>query len=318
MKIRLGYVSIALNLKKVTASSTLTYTRYSKLSEAERLEKLKKVAYSNLEALEQILKYNIENDIHFYRLTSNLIPLATHPEVMWDYMKFFKKDFEYIGKIIKENDIRIDTHPDQFNVINSLREDVVKNTIVNLKIQSDWFEAMNYNEAKMVIHIGSSQGGKEDAINRFIDNVNLFPKEIKNKLILENDDKTFTSTEVLYICRKTKLPMVLDVHHYNCNNCEEKLEEVLPEVFDTWEGQDIVPKIHFSSPREFDRDRKHADYIDVKEFIQFINLAKKVVDKDFDVMIEAKMKDKAIFKLMEDLKKEDLPIKYIDKTSFEI
>ncbi|CEH33719.1 UV-endonuclease UvdE [Romboutsia lituseburensis] len=99
MRVRLGYVAIALNLEKVTSSSTLTFARYSKLKEEEKLKKLKDVTYSNIEALEQILNYNIKNNIHFYRITSNLIPLATHPEVLWDYRKYFKGDFEYIGKL---------------------------------------------------------------------------------------------------------------------------------------------------------------------------------------------------------------------------
>ena len=93
MRIRLGYVAIALNLEKVTSSSTLTYSRYLKLDENERLKKLKEVTYSNIEALEKILRYNIENNIHFYRMTSNLIPLATHPEVMLELYKIFQKRF---------------------------------------------------------------------------------------------------------------------------------------------------------------------------------------------------------------------------------
>ena len=98
MRIRLGYVAIALNLEKVTSSSTLTYSRYLKLDENERLKKLKEVTYSNIEALEKILRYNIENNIHFYRMTSNLIPLAIHPVVMWSYTIYFKKDLRIIQK----------------------------------------------------------------------------------------------------------------------------------------------------------------------------------------------------------------------------
>ena len=41
MIIRLGYVAIALNLKNVTSSSTVTFATYNKLkSEEERLKKL--------------------------------------------------------------------------------------------------------------------------------------------------------------------------------------------------------------------------------------------------------------------------------------
>lgn len=130
MRIRLGYVAISLKLPKVTSSSTVTFKTYSKfISDEEKLNKLKRVTLSNLDDLYKILQYNVENQIHFYRITSALVPLATHPEVKdWNYRKIFKKDFERIGKFIIQHNIRIDTHPDQFNVINSKREDVVEAT----------------------------------------------------------------------------------------------------------------------------------------------------------------------------------------------
>lgn len=318
MIIRLGYVAIALNLGKVTSSSTLTYTRYLKLNKEDRLKKLKEVTYSNIEALEKILRYNIDNNIHFYRMTSNFIPLATHPDVMWDYLKYFKKDLEYIGKLIKDNNLSVDAHPDQFNVINSDRERVVENTLRTLNMQVDLFEAMNYEQGKLVIHIGGAEGGKDIALDRFINNLKNFPKRITDRLILENDDKTFNAKEVLQICEKTNLPMVFDIHHHNCNNCEEDIKSLLPQIFKTWEDEELVPKIHFSSPREFEKDRKHADYIDANRFLEFIYKAKESVNKDFDIMIEAKKKDIALNILVKDLKKLTKDIKFIDSATLEI
>lgn len=318
MIIRLGYVAIALNLGKVTSSSTLTYTRYLKLNKEDRLKKLKEVTYSNIEALEKILRYNIDNSIHFYRMTSNFIPLATHPDVMWDYLKYFKKDLEYIGKLIKDNNLRVDTHPDQFNVINSDRESVVENTLRTLNMQVDLFEAMNYEQGKLVIHIGGAEGGKDIALDRFINNLKNFPKRITDRLILENDDKTFNAKEVLQICERTNLPMVFDIHHHNCNNCEEDIKSLLPQIFKTWEDEELVPKIHFSSPREFEKDRKHADYIDANRFLEFIYKAKESVNKDFDIMIEAKKKDIALNILVKDLKKLTKDIKFIDSATLDI
>lgn len=319
MRIRLGYVAIALNLEKVTSSSTVTYSRYLKInSEDEKLKKMKEVTYSNIEALEKILNYNIENNIHFYRITSNLIPLATHPNVLWDYRKYFEKDLEYIGKIIKDNHMRVDLHPDQFNVINSAKKNVVENTIRNLNMQVDLLESMNYKDGKMVIHIGSGQGGKEHSIQKFIDNLNEFPKRIRERLILENDDKVFTANDVLSICKKTEIPMVLDVHHHICKNEDECLEDLIEDIFNTWNNENLPPKIHFSSPRDFENDRKHADYIDPNTFINFLELAKNNVNRDFDVMIEAKKKDLAVAKLMNDLKVLKKDFKYIDETTIEI
>ena len=319
MRVRLGYVSIALNLPKTTSSSTVTYTRYSKMkTDKEKINKLKEVTKSNLDGLEKIIRYNIENEIHFYRITSNLIPLLTHPEVDFDYKRFFKKDFEYIGNLIKDNNIRVDTHPDQFNVINSTKKDVVESTLRNLKAQAELFDDLNYLYGKMVLHVGSSQGGKEESIDRFINNLKLFPQSITDKLIIENDDKTFTAKDVLDLCKRINKPMVLDVHHHICNNEGEEIGELLPEVFKTWENEILPPKIHFSSPREFENDRKHADYINSSDFIKFLEKAKEVCDIDFDVMIEAKQKDLALEKLMKELKELKPEWNYIDKSTIEI
>ena len=180
MIIRLGYVAIALNLKKVTSSSTVTFANYNKLkNEEEKLKKLKSVTFSNIDDLETILKYNIKNNIHFYRLTSKLIPLSTHPEVLWQYDRYFSKELKRIGEIVKKSNMRIDFHPDQFNVVNSIKENVVKDTLRNLNHAVDLYDLMDYDDGKLVIHVGSSAGGKGDSINRFIDNFNEFPKRIR-------------------------------------------------------------------------------------------------------------------------------------------
>ena len=317
MKIRLGYVAISNALgKKVTSSSNVTYKTYSKLnSQEKRLQKLKSITSSNFDGLEKIVRYNIENDIHFYRITSALIPLTTHPEVPdWGYRKIFKRDFEYIGKLIRESNMRVDTHPDQFNVINSANEEVVQNTIRNLLKQEEWFEDMNYPEGKMVIHVGGATGGKEKALERFINNFAIFPETIQNRLIIENDDKIYTARETLDLCNELKIPMVVDIHHHNCNNDGENIYDMLKDIFDTWKGQELPPKIHFSSPREGELDRKHADYIYAEDFVEFLENSK-VLDTDFDVMLECKEKDIALFKLVDDIKKLKPEYNWIDKTT---
>ena len=319
MIVRLGYVAIALNLDKVTSSSTVTYSNYSKIKrEEERLKKLKSVTYSNIDALEKILEYNIENNIHFYRLTSKLIPLSTHPEVFWNFEKYFVKDLKRIGQLIKNNNMRVDFHPDQFNVINSIKDKVVEDTIRNLNHAVDLYDSMDYDDGKLVIHTGSSVGGKEKSIIRFINNFRIMPERIKKRIILENDDKVFTAKDVLNICQEVKIPMVLDLHHHRCKNEGEKVKDLLEDVFNTWGNEELPPKVHFSSPKDGEYDRKHSDYIDCKDFIQFLDIAKYSIDRDFDVMIEAKKKDQALFKLVEDLKSTDYKCKFIDNSTLEI
>ncbi|PAB56726.1 UV DNA damage repair endonuclease UvsE [Anaeromicrobium sediminis] len=317
MKIRFGYVAIALKLGKITTSSNLTFARYKTLSTEKKLMELKRVTRSNVEALEKILKYNGKNNIHFYRITSKLIPLATHPEVEWDFERYFCRDLKIIGNIVKKYNMRVDTHPDQFNVLNSIKEDVIEKTIKNLMHHNKHFECMEYPQGKMVIHIGSSQGGKKQATKRLIENFHKLPDILKGRLIFENDDKTFTAKEVLDICDEIKAPMVLDIHHHLCNNKGEKIKDIIKPIFDTWEGEYFPPKIHISSPKEGGNDRKHADYIRIEDFIGFIEKCQHL-NRDFDVMIEAKKKDLAMFNLIEKIKENKPEWKWIDETTLEI
>lgn len=318
MKIRLGYVAISKKLgKKVTSSSTVTFSNYNKIVlPSKKLEKLQTVAASNLHDLEKIIKYNIENNIHFYRITSALIPLVTHPEVgYWGHREFLKQDFEYVGKLINESNMRVDTHPDEFNVINSINPKVVENTKINLLRQAEWFDDFKYDLGKMVIHVGGATNGKEAGLERFITNFNTFPKEVKSKIIIENDDKTYTARETLNLCNELNLPMVLDVHHHNCNNANDNIYDLIPKIFDTWKNEKLPPKLHFSSPKNGENDRKHSDFINLHDFINFLENIK-LFNTDIDIMLECKEKDLALFKLASDIKELKPEYKWVDESTF--
>lgn len=319
MKVRLGYVAIALNLPKVTSSSTVTFANYKKLlTEEQRLNKLKSVTLSNLDDLYKILQYNVENEVHFYRITSALFPLVTHPEVeKWDYRSIFKKDLSRIGEFIRQHGLRVDTHPNEFNVINSAKESVVENTLRNLLIHVHLFEDINYTNGKMVIHLGSAEGGKDAALKRLIGNLDKYPSEITKRLMFENDDKTFTAKETLKLCKEVLLPMVFDIHHHNCNNNGEKVEDLLEDILKTWDKETLPPKFHFSSPKDSEKDRKHADFIDPEEFIKFIEICKPY-NKDIDIMLESKQKDISLFKLVGDIKRIKADWNWLDKSTFQV
>ena len=82
MIIRLGYVAIALNLKNVTSSSTVTFATYNKLkSEEERLKKLKSVTFSNTDDLETILKYNMQNNQIFILFIQHIVFHLVPPQL---------------------------------------------------------------------------------------------------------------------------------------------------------------------------------------------------------------------------------------------
>lgn len=312
MLIRLGYVAISKTLDNVTSSSTITYTNFSKNRDYEKLDGVIK---SNFEDLEKILIYNIKNNIHFYRLTSKLIPLSTHKDVNFEYIGRYKKYYEKISNLINKSEMRIDVHPDQFCVLNSVSKEVLENSIRILEYHINILNAFKIKNPIIVLHIGSSTFGKEKSISRFINNFKKLPKNIQNAIALENDDKVYNPDDVLKLCKELNIPFVLDYHHHVCNPCKD-IDGILEDIFKTWKN--MRPKLHFSSPKNKTKKdfRSHNDYIYCDDFILFLEKVKKY-NVDLDIMLEAKEKDNALFKLVRELKYKT-NYKFIDDTSFYI
>ena len=312
MKVRLGYVALSKALDDVTTSSTITYTNY--INKNYNTSKLLEITKNNLDSLYEIIKYNVKNNFHFYRLTSKLVPLATHDKVDFDYITPLLDEYKKIGKLINGNNIRVDTHPDQYAVLNSMNSKIVKNTVEILEYHYKIMDAIGIKDKIIILHVGSSACGKKASITRFINNFNKLPDHIKKCIAVENDDKVYNIKDVLELCHKINVPMVLDYHHFICNNEKEDINDYLKEIIDTWNGK--LPKMHFSSPKsklkkEF---RSHSDYINKEYFIKFINILKKQ-DKDIDIMLEAKAKDDAVSRLARCLKYET-NYKFLDETTF--
>ena len=309
MLIRLGYVSISKTLENDISFHNITYTDYSKNNDENKLDEIIKL---NFNTLINILKYNKKNNIHFYRLTSKLIPLATHKDVNFEYIKRYKSFYKVIADKIGE--LRIDVHPDQFTVLNSTKKDVLENTFRILEYHYQILKELKVKNPIIILHVGSSVLGKKNSITRFINNFNLLPSYLKKTIAIENDDKIYNIKDVLFICKKLDIPFVFDYHHYRCNNNGENYLDFLEEMFSTWKN--IKPKIHFSSPKNKTKKdfRSHSDYIDCNDFINFIDSIRKY-NVDIDIMLEAKAKDEAIFRLVRQLKYKT-SYQFIDETSF--
>ena len=301
MKIRFGYVANALGLWDASPSKTLTFTRYSMLPTNERMEKLKFVTAQNLQHTKRILYYNIAHEIELYRFSSSLVPLATHPEVMWDFLTPFKHEWEEIGNLIQRFKLRVSFHPNQFTLFTSEREEVTANAVKDMEYHFRMLKAMNALDTGLInIHIGGAYGDKNKSLNRFHQNLKKLPTEIKKQMTLENDDKTYDIRETLITCEKENIPMVLDYHHYMANNGENDLPLYLQRIFETWNNFTIVPKVHISSPKSDQAYRSHADFVSLDFVLPFLKMAREL-NQDFDIMIEAKQKNLAMQRLVDEI-----------------
>jgi len=306
MLVRFGFVAMSVTLEDASPSKAVTMKTYKRIAQQDpeaAMEKVKRVARENLFNCLRLLRHCRAHNVKVYRFSSKIIPLATHPEITgWDYIKTLKPQFIELGNFIKENEMRVTFHPDHYTLINTPKEDVFKASVVDLVHHCRIFNAMGLRaNAKLITHVGGGYNSKEESLERFIDNWARIPKGIYKRMTLENDDKTYTANDTLYLCEKLQLPLVLDIHHFQCNHEEEStLDEICPRFIATWDGTGLPPKIHVSSPRSTADFRSHHDYVDTSNVYAFLLLARKHIDS-LDVMVEAKKKDKAMFKLVREL-----------------
>jgi UV DNA damage endonuclease len=252
----------------------------------------------NINETDRLINYCIENDFNMIRLSSDIIPLASHEITSnLDWQNKYQLELQLIGQKIKKHDLRVSMHPGQYTVINSLKDEVVQNSIKDLQYHCDVLDLMNVS-GDIVLHVGGAYSDKQSAINRFIETYDNLSDSIKSRLVIENDDKIFTITDVLYVADVCNIPVVFDHHHFMCNNNGEKLTDFLMDkIYSTWKNKNRKPKVHISSPKTEKEFRSHHDYINFEYVKEILNLCNDI----FDVMVEAKQKDLAVGKLIADV-----------------
>lgn len=305
MIVRFGYVAMSTIVDNASPSKTMTWTSFEKLADREAaILKLERIAEENLHNTLRLLRHNRAYEVHLYRFSSKLIPLIGHGQLVdWDPFPTLAPSFQAIGNYVREHNMRVSFHPDHFTVLSTPREEVLLSSYEDLQRHVRMLDEMGLDSrAKCNIHIGGAYGNKPAACDRFVTNFERLEPHIKQYITLENDDKTFTAQETLEVCERVNIPMVLDIHHHHVNNGGGTLGDALWErVLRTWTGQAVPPKIHVSSPKSEKDPRGHADYVDHETLLQFLRSIQ-LFTPELDVMIEAKMKDRALFALMDTLK----------------
>jgi UV DNA damage endonuclease len=320
MIVRLGYVAMSVHVKNASPSKTMTVTSFRKLDDREAaIRKLERIGAENVHNTLRLLRHNRAHDIEVYRFSSKLIPLIGHELLAdWDPIAVLAADFAELGAYVKEHGMRVSFHPDHFTVLSTPRSEVLRNSYADLDRHVRMLEAMGLGrEAMCNIHIGGTYGDKNRARERFVRHFSGMEDRIRQRITLENDDKTFTARETLEVCEQVGAPMVLDVHHHQVNNDGESAAELWPRIAATWEGvRPLPPKIHVSSPRSEKETRSHADYVEPGPLLDFL-LGIAAVTPRLDVMIEAKRKDDALFRLMDELR-DEAGVRALTQASFEL
>ncbi|CEG64625.1 hypothetical protein RMATCC62417_01564 [Rhizopus microsporus] len=239
-----------------------------------------------------LFKGSIDNHIKFMRISSEVFPLATHEKVGYS-IDFAKDALAEVGQLARKYNHRLTTHPGQYNQLVSLTPKVVENTIRDLSHHAQMMDYMGLDQdGVMIIHMGGVYGDKESAIARFEEQYVKLPEPVKRRLVLENDEFGYSVSDLLPVCKKLKIPIVLDWHHHYINPGDIKdLVSVLPEINQIWAERGIKPKQHYSESRRGAKSitemRAHSDRVKTLP----------PTTDDVDLMIEAKDKEQAVLEL---------------------
>lgn len=193
-------------------------------------------------------------------------------------------------------------HPDQFVILNSPDPDVVKRSIDELIYHLKFLESLDTSyDAKIQIHVGGGYKDKKSAIERFVKNYKKLSLSLKERLVIENDERIYDLKDCLDLHEKTGTPIVADYFHYKLKNSGESFHEILKDVIKTWKEKDGPPIVDYSSSKLSARKGSHAEKINLNDFNLFLKEILKVTFH-VDIMLEIKDKEKSAIKAINFLK----------------
>ncbi|HEX7118204.1 MAG TPA: UV DNA damage repair endonuclease UvsE [Longimicrobiales bacterium] len=268
----------------------------------------------SIDALHRILDYLDDVGIRMYRISSDFVPYATHPDLPRFHRQIEEHAVELgrIGRYANRLDIRLSLHPSQYVVLNAEDKEIAAKARRDLDVQARLLDAMEQGpDAVVVLHVGGVYGDRRAALDRFVSSFERLSEPARRRLVVENDETSFTIRDCLWIHERTGSPVVFDHQHHRLNTGGMTVRAAVRAALATW-PKHTVPKLHFSSPRLDGRQvkrgkalrveppllRQHADFVDPWTFADLMH---EIRDLPCDAMIEAKAKDLALLKLRSDL-----------------
>jgi len=281
--VRIGYPCQNLRIG-CTSARTFRLKSYS-------AKRLLETVSENLACLRKILEYNVEKGLLFFRITSDLVPFASHPVCRVRWQRHFAGELAEIGRFIGKHRMRISMHPDQFTLINSPKADIFRRSVRELVYHAEVLDLMGLkDDAKIQIHVGGVYGDKDASMARFVARYAKLPDIVGRRLVIENDDVSYTLSECMGIHDETGIPVLFDIFHHEINSSGESAKEAVEAAAGTWRRRDGILMCDFSSQLEGARRGTHARSIDLGIFKRFLAETRPV---DFDVMLEIKDKERS-------------------------
>lgn len=240
---------------------------------------------ANLACLADILRFNGERGMFYFRITSDLVPFASHPVCTFPWAVHFAAELARLGRYIRAHGLRIAMHPDQFVLLNALDERIVESSVRELEYHARLLDLMELDTtARIQIHVGGLYGDRASALQRFVREYERLPEAVRRRLVIENDDRLFALADCMGLHFQTGVPVLFDVFHHRLLNHGEPLAEAVALAATTWQETDGPLLVDYSTQEPGARRGKHAVSLDETDFRAFLASAPSGID--FDIMLE--------------------------------
>lgn len=311
---------ISLTLKKSGSNHrAMRFNQFEKHSREDALEILGNRSLENLQTTLDTMKF-AHSKGWGYRISSTLFPLFNLdkagvglddlPNAAMIYDKFHEIHAFVSG--LSPEQFRICFHPDHFNVLCSANAEVVRRTINELDHHAWLMDNFAGVESRsywypLNIHMSRSSGDPEQIAQEFISNYNKLPERVKNRLVLENEDKGVWTPDMLFelIHLETGIPITYDTLHHRCNPGLWDAKEAFRVCCSTWKTHGVNPLFHYSEGGANDNPRAHLDFAtDTPKRWREAHESFYTESLQIDWDIEIKQKDYAIQHIQESERKQ--------------
>ena len=264
------------------------------------------LALINANGLREVVKWNNQNGISVYRITSCLFPWMSEYSIsdLPDYSRIADVLAD-VGRIARQAGQRLSFHPGQFCVLASPNENTVIKSLKELDQTAEIMDMLGMPKsprAKINIHVGGAYGEHDKALARFCKNFERLTPSAQARLTVENDDKpNLYSTKMLFngVHKRIGIPIVFDSHHFGIGPQDQDYHDAFHLARTTW-PVGIKQQCHHSNSRKDYEDptankMAHSTWF----YTPF-----EAYGKPTDVVLECKAKELAVFKYRNDFEKQ--------------
>lgn len=311
--VRVGYACVSVQFQNngLTTSHAVRMDTLRALGPADAERALDNASLVNVDTLERIIEYNERVGIRFFRIASHMFPHVDNPaaDAIVGHERniaFARPALERAGALARRLGHRLTFHPDHFTQLGSPRADIVARSVRDLGTFARVFEYLGYTPelgSVMVFHGGGGHGDKTAALERFERTFRAMPETTRRFVALENDEFTYSIADLLPMCERLGIPLVVDVFHHSVmfpDTWQALFDDAhtLDRISAIWRRRGIVQKIHVSSQAPGARPGTHADFIDA-DAIRFGDIMRLCVHYGADIMCECKFKEACAMRILE-------------------